>query len=266
MISYREISNDLHQLKIPSHQPVLAHISNTTIAKIKGGSDTLLAALLATVDDLMVPTFTYQTMIIPKIGPTNNALDYEKINSDSIAEIFTQSLSCHSSMGEFAEKLRVHPQALRSTHPILSFSGVGVDVALNGQTLWDPWAPIQKLVELQGWVLLIGCDHTVNYTIHLAEALAQRKQFVRWGLTAERIAECPHFPGCSKGFNSIEPYIQDLKRELILGTIPIRAYPMKDLIDIAVRVLQQNCLEFLCSKENCECCAEIRRWAETNSQ
>ena len=265
MISYREFANGFRQLNIPSHQPVLAHISNSVFAEVKGGADTLLAALLATVDSLMVPTFTFQTMVVPRTGPTNNALDYREYTQDASGEIFTETLPCHPAMGEFAEKARNHAQARRSSHPILSFSGVGVDVALNDQTLSEPWAPIQKLNELQGWVLLVGCDQTVNYTIHLAEMISGRKQFIRWALTEEKVVECPHFPGCSRGFDAIDSLLQDSPRQILIGTTRVRAYSLQELIGQAVDILQKDPLTLLCSQKNCEYCDEIRRWVRSRS-
>ena len=58
MISFRDLASGFRKLNIPTHQPVLAHVSLSAFDEIKGGVDTLLAALLATVDDLMMPTFT----------------------------------------------------------------------------------------------------------------------------------------------------------------------------------------------------------------
>lgn len=265
MISYRDLANGLKRLDIPGHQPVLAHISNSVLSEIRGGVDTLLAALLATVDNVMMPTFTFQTMVVPRTGPTNNALEYGTQAQEESAEAFTESLPCSPEMGETAEKMRNHPQARRSYHPILSFSGVGVDVALNAQTIAEPWGPIQKLSEMNGWVLLFGCDQTVNCTIHYAESIAGRKQFIRWALTEEKVVECPHFPGCPKGFNALDPALKDSTRQSAIGLTLVRTFSMQNLINTTVDILQKDLTTLLCSQQDCVYCSEARRWFAARS-
>jgi aminoglycoside 3-N-acetyltransferase len=265
VISYRDLANGFRQLDIPSHEPVLAHISNSVLTEIRGGADTLLAALLATVDNVMMPTFTFQTMVVPRTGPTNNALEYGAQDQEASAEVFTEYLPCSPEMGETAEKLRNHTQARQSHHPILSFSGVGVDVALNAQTLSEPWTPIQKLSEMNGWVLLFGCDQTVNCTLHYAESIAGRKQFIRWALTEEKVAECPHFPGCSKGFNALDSSLKDSTRQSVIGITLVRAFSMQNLINYTVDILQKDPAALLCSQKDCVYCSEVRRWFASRS-
>jgi aminoglycoside 3-N-acetyltransferase len=265
MISYRELANSFKTLGIPNHQPVLAHISNSIIPEFKGGSDTLLAALLATVDNVIMPTFTYQAMVIPLTGPTNNALEYGMEGMEMLAEIFTEDLPSNTEMGETAEKLRKHPQARRSLHPILSFSGLGLDEALNSQTLSDPWTPIHKISEMDGWILLFGCDQTVNSTVHYAETIAGRKQFIRWALTEDKVVECPHFPGCSKGFNALDSLLENSTNQTVIGSTIIRGFSMQKLIRDVVDILQKDPLALLCSQPNCRYCSEVRRWAVTRS-
>ena len=71
-------------------------------------------------------------------------------------------------MGVVPETLRRWPEARRSMHPILSFTGIRAEKILGTQTIEDPFAPIRALVELDGWVLLLGVDHTTNTSIHFA--------------------------------------------------------------------------------------------------
>lgn len=260
MNSYRDLANGFRQLNIPSHQPVLAHISNSVLADVKGGTETLLAALLATVDNVMMPTFTFQTMVIPRTGPLHNALEYAVEDHETSAETFSDNLPSSPEIGDAAETLRKHPQARRSSHPIFSFSGVGVDVALDAQSLTAPWAPIQKLSELGGWILLFGCDQASNCTIHYAETVAGRKQFIRWALTEEKVVECPHFLGCSKGFNDLDLLLGDSSSQRQVGTHQLRVFSMKELIRDVVELIRNDPLALLCSDEGCVYCSEIKRW------
>ena len=123
MNSYRDVFNGLSQLGIERHQPVMVHVAESSYEKVKGGAETILAALLATVDDIIAPSFTHQTLIIPKEGPRTNAMDYgigDEVNAS--AEFFHPDLAPDLDLGRFIEVLRMHPQARRSDHPIYSFS------------------------------------------------------------------------------------------------------------------------------------------------
>ena len=51
--------------------------------------------------------------------------------------------------------LATYPATLRSSHPIYSFFGLGLDIALLKQTNENPYAPIQNLAEMDGWILMM---------------------------------------------------------------------------------------------------------------
>jgi aminoglycoside 3-N-acetyltransferase len=266
MISYRELAKAFRSLNIPTHQPVLAHISLPAFGEIKGGAETMLAAILATVDDVMMPVFTRQTMVIPRNGPTHNAIQYSTGDDTRDSTVFYDgSLPADLEMGETAEALRTSPKARRSQHPILSFTGVGVDMALEKQTLLEPYAPIQVLSELQGWVLLAGVDQTRNFSLHWVEALSGRKQFIRWALFEDRVQECPHFPGCANGFNAADEFLQRFTRMVEVGGRLIRAIPLPALMEETLKKLKQDPLALLCSAPDCEYCSIVRQQVETRS-
>ena len=140
--------------------------------------------------------------------------------------------------------------------------GIGVDVALQAQTLKQPYEPIRVLGELEGWVLLLGVDHMVNTSIHYAERLAGRKQFVRWALTTHGIVECLRFPGCSDGFNKISPYLAHVTRHVQIGPAQVQAVPLVDLVSTARAILEADPLALLCDNSYCERCPAVRNQAK----
>jgi aminoglycoside 3-N-acetyltransferase len=259
LLGYNLLRETFEKLQLQD-APVLAHASLRSFGRIEGGADTLLSALLPNVGALMMPTHTYVTMIIPMAGPANNGIMYGRRQGlNKMAEFYDPHMPADRLMGAMAEVLRQRPGAKRSMHPILSFAGINVEHALKSQTMEEPLAPIRMLAENDGWVLLLGVDHTVNTTIHFAERLAGRKQFVRWALTQNGIIECPSFPGCSAGFKSIERDVEPFMKKIQVGEALVQAVPMRSLIEAVYKCLKRNPKDLLCGDISCERCNEVRK-------
>src|SRR5512138_3245967 len=177
-LTLNKIRACLLELRLLDH-PVIVHASVRAFGHIQGGADTLVRALSETTAAVMAPTFTYKTLITPEVGPAHNGMSYGTGGDlNLMAEPFHVDMSADSMMGMLPEAIRLHPAARRTSHPILSFAGIRTDAALETQTLYNPFAPIGMLADQGGWVLLMGTDHTVNTSIHYAEKLAGRRQFV----------------------------------------------------------------------------------------
>lgn len=260
MLGFGDFKSALESLDLEK-KPGIAHASLSRFGRIQGGAETVLSALLASLDGLLMPTFTYKTMVTPQVGPPNNGLTYGRyLDLNYMAIPFRRTMPADKMMGILPETLRKHPGAERTAHPILSFAGLGVNDALNAQTLYNPFAPIGALAERDGWVLLLGVDHTVNTSIHYAERLAGRRQFVRWAFTKKRIVECPGYPGCSDGFEEIRPAITHISRRAEIGESFIEAIPLQALLQAVQDTLKKNPLALLCQRDNCERCNAVRNY------
>lgn len=233
MITYRQLATTFSRLDLDPNRPVIAHASLSTLGQIAGGSETVLGAILGNSSGLMMPTFTYKTMVTPEVGPANNGIVYgsnEDLNA--MAQFFSAEMPADPLMGRAAESLRLHPRAARSSHPILSFAGINVQQALQAQTLENPLGPIEVIAAAGGSVLLIGVDHTANTSLHLAEKEAGRKQFVRWALTQRGVVECPGFPGSSEGFQQAASYLDEISKQAFIGNARLLALPLRPMLDI----------------------------------
>jgi len=259
MLDFAELKSAFDELGI-INKPVIAHASLRPFGQLEGGADTVLRAMLASFNSsIIMPTHTYKTRIIPDVGPPNNGITYgsgQEVNK--MAEPFQFDMRADPMMGILPETLRNHHLAIRTAHPILSFAGINADAALHTQTLYDPLAPIGALAEQDGWVLLLAVDHTVNTSIHYAEKLAGRKQFIRWALMDDRVVECPNFPGDSSGFQAIEEYVKADTRRVDVGKAYIQAVPLKRLFDEVVILVKKDPLALLCDREDCERCVAVR--------
>jgi len=259
VVTYRDFVSAFRDLELGRKSHILVHASLSAFGGVRGGAEAVAGALQATSERMLVPTFTYQTMITPQVGPKGNAVRYGSADDQSShAEFFTPDLPSHPSMGAIAEAVRLHPAARRSSHPILSFAGINAEGALEAQSMEDPLGPIRCLADEDGDVLLLGVDHRSNTSLHLAERLAGRKQFVRWALTPEGVMECPGIPGCSEGFQAIAPRLEGVSRAARLGQGTLELVPMRDLIHAATSWIRENPLALLCNRVACQRCEAVR--------
>jgi aminoglycoside 3-N-acetyltransferase len=280
MTTYTDIRIALDSLGLKD-APVLAHASLRSFGEVEGGAPMVVQAFIDSFGAVVMPTHTYKSMIVPQAGPDNNAMDYGKPDPfNAEPEFFTPHMPADILMGAIPEALRQRPGAKRSSHPILSFAGFNADAILATQTIKEPLAPIQALAEENGWVVLAGVDHTVNTSMHLAEKLAGRRQFIRWALVRdmltrpvplklaghnfastsvnERVIECPGFPGCSAGFQAISKDIQPFTKRVAAGNSAIQAVPLAALFHAVISKINQDPKALLCFDPNCARCNTVR--------
>ncbi len=259
MTTFRDLLTALRELEINPSSPVIAHASLSSFGKVNGGAETMIGALLACFQTLIMPAFTYKTMLIPEAGPSGNASAYGGgKDTNRMAEFYHPDLPVDTLIGAVPDALRLHPKAKRSMHPILSFAGVNAGSALDAQVITEPLAPIRILAARGGWALLLGVDHTVNTSIHYAERCAGRKGFIRWALTPKGVVECPGFPGCSDGFEALTPRLEGVTRLSWAGPGLIQAIPLVDLVDIVKMLIRADPAALLCERKDCERCDAVR--------
>jgi aminoglycoside 3-N-acetyltransferase len=259
MPGYSDLRHAFDQLELKG-KPVIIHASLKNFGTILGGPRTFLKAMAASFGGVVMPTFTYKSMVTPGAGPPNNGITYGGDKDlNRMAERFRLDMPPDKMMGILPCQLLEEKGVTRTSHPILSFAGLGTDDILLTQTLFDPLAPIGALTGKDGWVVLINVDHTVNTSIHYGERLAGRRQFVRWAVIPGRIVECPGYPGDSSGFTAIEEHLLPHTRRVDMdGGAFIQAVPLKRLIDTTVDVIKKNPLALLCQRTDCERCNAVR--------
>lgn len=183
---------------------------------------------------------------------------------------FTKSTPTNA--GAMAKLMLQQEDSIRSQHPTNSFVAMG-DIAAELVAGHDAnagtYAPIAKVVERDGILLLLGCADTKNgiQTIHLCqeELGLSRKSLVRFGLLAARyfdqygeskIFKYRSIGGCSRGFYKL---YGDFVTAGLLTTgfygnaysIAVRAKPAYEL---TLRLLRENPRRALCDLPDCLFC------------
>jgi aminoglycoside 3-N-acetyltransferase len=258
-VRLRDLLMGLRELHL-GDAPVIVHSSLKSFGEVEGGALAVVSALMSVFPSVLVPTFTYKTMLTPLTGPAHNAITYGSgTTQNRMAEFFTPWMPADPLMGIIAETFRKHLRSERSIHPIQSFAGMNAGKLLRAQRLDDPLGLLGMLEEQDGWAVLLGVDHTVNTSIHYAEKLAGRRQFVRWALTPKGVVESPGFPGCSAGFQAIAPEMEKFTRKVQIGAARVQAVPLVMLFKVVIARIKKDPLALLCQQENCERCGEIRK-------
>ena len=262
-IGFRQIVRGLRQVGLEQKsRRVLVHASLSAIGHVRGGPETIVAALTSACHTVVMPAFTYQTLVVPETGPPDNGISYgSAADGNAQAEFWRDDLPVHPEIGAVAEQLRRMPETMRSDHPVLSFVAHGGEAqeVLGTQSFDDPLGPIAWLEENDGDVLMIGVSHRVNTSIHLAERRAGRKTFVRWALSKTGIVEVPHWPGNSAGFDALAPYVASITKRGQIGTANVQRMRVVDLLDSVRELLREEPEALLTDDPSDERSSAIRR-------
>lgn len=244
-----DVQQALEALGLRGKDHLMAHASLSAFGYVHGGAETFAEALKTSAATVVMPAFTYYTLVWPEPyrtpewpphppGPMGSFHRFSKVSRD---------------IGRVPQALVDDPEALRSQHPALSFVAYGqrAEDVLNAQSLREPYAPAGALYDLAGKVLLMGTDHTSNTSIHYGEYLAGQLELPRFVVQDGRMQET-YFPNCSAAFGRIERHLIH-KKSVRLGSGNIGLYDVQELIDMTVMLLARNPEALLCHYSGCRC-------------
>src|ERR1700722_11150809 len=172
----QSLGSDLRALGLAAGDTVLVHSSARSLGFVAGGSQAVVQALL----DVLGPA---GTLVVPTHTPDNT--DPAEWCNPPVPESwwpairaqapgFDRSRTPSRRMRVIAETVRTYPAAARRYHPQVSFAAVRRQVALvtAGHQLSDTLgesSPLGAVYRLDGKVLLLGCGHDSDTSLHLAE-------------------------------------------------------------------------------------------------
>jgi len=171
---------DLRDLGVEPGETLLVHASLSALGWVCGGAQAAVAALREAVTPggtLVVPTHTGRLMDPAELQHPPLPEEWVGTARGSMPAFDPAVTSCQT--GAIPECLRLHPDAVRSRHPLVSFAAWGADA---GAVVADhalayglgEESPLAAVYERDGRVLLLGVGHEANTSLHLAEYRADR--------------------------------------------------------------------------------------------
>ncbi|MFI1991763.1 aminoglycoside N(3)-acetyltransferase [Actinoplanes sp. NPDC020271] len=170
------LSADLRTLGLAAGHTVLVHSSVRSVGFVAGQVQAIVQALLNVLGQegtLVVPTHTsFNSDPEHWRNPPVPASWWPTIKSRFPGYDVSRTPSRH--MGILPEVVRTWPGARRSDHPQVSFAALGThaETVTANHSLEDglgDGSPLGAIYRLNGKVLLIGCGHERNTSMHLAE-------------------------------------------------------------------------------------------------
>jgi aminoglycoside 3-N-acetyltransferase len=243
-------------------RPVCLHSSLRSFGRLDGGPDTLIDAFLGRGCTLLVPTFSYHYEQPPPSGRryARNGWDYERHALRHTSRRFdprSNDLS-REDMGAIPAAVLERSDRRRGNHPTNSFAAVGPSAKqlIGGQSPFDVYAPLERLCELGGALVLAGVDLTTATLVHLAEANAGRELFRRWGLDANGVlVEC-RVGSCSDGFLKLAPSLEGLRREAMVGASRWSMWNAAAARYAAAAAIRRDGAITSCGRPSCLRCAD----------
>ena len=175
------LAADLRALGLAAGDTVLVHSSLRSVGFVVGGVQAAVQALLDVLGE-------DGTLVVPTHTPSNS--DPEAWSNPPVPPLwwpiireqgpgFDPARTPSEWMGVLPETVRSWPGARRSTHPQFSFAALGPRAAdiVGRQPLADglgEGSPLGAVYRAYGKVLLLGCGHDRNTSLHLAECRQAR--------------------------------------------------------------------------------------------
>jgi aminoglycoside N3'-acetyltransferase len=243
-----------------SGQPLCVHSSLRSFGQVEGGAVTVVRALLDEECTVLVPTFslTFSIPPPPDMRPPRNAWDYDHPIPDplGVGRSYTpETNEVGGWLGVIPATVLKMEGRVRGNHPLNSFSAVGplAHELVDRQAPDNVYAPLERLAELGGYVVLMGVGLTSMTLIHLAERMAGRTMFRRWANDIDGAAMMVEVGSCSTGFDRFDPVLAPFERRTMVGDSSWRIFPAGPALEAATQAIRDDPTITHCGKADCRC-------------
>lgn len=167
---------DFKRLGIRPGMILLVHSSLSTLGWVCGGPVAVILALeevLGTQGTLVMPAHSGENSDPAKWSNPPVPEPWVEIIKENMPA-FDAHLTPTRGMGRIAETFRNQDGVLRSEHPQDSFCAFGKQAERitkdhSVEAGLGEGSPLEKIYDLDGWILLLGVTHANNTSLHLAE-------------------------------------------------------------------------------------------------
>lgn len=245
-VTKEDILYSLRLMGIRDGDVLLVHSALSSIGHVEGGADSVIDALCEAVGN-------EGTLVMSTLTGWFRPFDAE---------------SSPSAVGEISEVFRRRPGVLRSLHPVHSVAALGRHAAEitagheSCETGCGEGTPYLKLRELGGKAMLLGVDMDRNTIMHSLEELIDAKYLRTLEIAAptylpgtERFT-LRKFPPGHRDFLNITPLLRraDAMVEGVIGSACVKVVDIPKLFELALPLLRQDPLFFICKNEHCNSC------------
>jgi aminoglycoside 3-N-acetyltransferase len=187
------LAADFRALGLLPGDTVLAHTSLRAIGFVAGSAQAVVQAILDALGPegtLVVPTHTtFNSDPAGWRNPPVPAAWWPIIRAESPG--FAPAVTPSWAVGAIPEIVRAWPGTRRSNHPQTSFAAIGAwaEAVVGTHPLehgFGEASPLGAVYRRRGKVLLLGCGHDRNTSMHLAEFRQERPPMVDYGASVRQ--------------------------------------------------------------------------------
>ena len=242
-ITRSDIVRGLHELGISTGDILLVHSSLKSFGYVEGGSETVIDALIKSVN----PDGTV-------IVPTITGLEQHSESNPPVFDVC--NTPCWT--GKIPETFRLRPKSIRSLHPTHSVAAIGRQAEyvtrdhLNCETPCGEKSPYMKLVEFDGKVVFIGVTLKSCTLLHSAEEIAKCSYHLQAKPVNAKITDADgnviektlyiHQWGTERNFEKLEPIFLNAGIMQIgkVGNADVRILQAKPAVELTLNLLKKN--------------------------
>ncbi|MGH7856298.1 MAG: AAC(3) family N-acetyltransferase [Candidatus Binatia bacterium] len=251
MSSRATLVTQLRDLGVEPGSVLLVHTAFGSIAPVDGGPD-------AFIDALVEARGPEGTLVMPSWTDEDDE-PFDPLSTD-----------VEDHLGVVADTFWRRPGVVRGDHPFaVAALGPLADEVAGAPFVLPPHGPgsgIDRVHDLDGWVLLAGVDHDANTTIHLAELAAgapyrQPKHITVLEDGGPKRIDYGENDSCCRGFVMAGGWLRGrglLREGLLAGGRGMLARS-RDVVATVVDELRDDPCRFLCERGTCDECD--RSWA-----
>ena len=250
---------DFEALGVKKGMVLLVHSSLSALGWVCGGPVAVIIALQEVLEET-------GTLVMP--AHSTDLSDPSQWKNPPVPESWWQTirdtmpaydsnLTPTRSMGKIAETFRKQNGVLRSAHPQSSFCARGPQASsiINNHALaygFGEHSPLARIYDLQGYVLLLGVDHSSNTSIHLAEYRADfpSKRVVEEGAPISQAGSrtwttFEDIDVDDSDFDRLgEDFLRSDEKKIVqcgkVGIADCQLMPQRAVVDYAVNWLEKN--------------------------